>query len=220
MTSCLMGASKRGFWLSASVVLTFAIAACSSSGSDGATAQAGAPATAGTSGAVATAGSSGSVSAAAGAGGTSGASVSGGAGGSAAGAVGGASAPGTADTADTAGAAAGGAGGAAGAGTAGSSGAAGASGGSANCAGNAISLSANGTGTASDAAQARVEIDMMADLPIGNARRTVEFWAYIKSSDWVPEKNEVYVYGSPKTANTMNTAFGVDFGTNPVMGTP
>jgi hypothetical protein len=192
------------------VVLTFAIAACSSSGSDGGSAHAGAAAVAGASGAVAMAGSSGSVSTAAGAGGTSGASVGGGAGGSAAGAVGGAGAPGTA------GAATGGTGG--GAGAAGSSGAAGAGGGNTNCAGNAISLSANGTGMASDAAQARVEIDMMADLPIGNAHRTVEFWAYIKPTDWIGEKNEVYVYGSPKTANTMNTAFGLDFGTNPVMG--
>jgi hypothetical protein len=212
MTSCLTGSRKRGLWLSASVVLTFAIAACSSSSSDGGTPQAGAPATAGASGALATAGSSGSLSTAAGAGGTSGASVTGGAGGSVAGAVGGAGAPGSA------GAATGGSGGGAGAGAAGSSGAAGASGGTANCAGNAISLSANGTGTASDAAHARVSIDMMADLPIGNAHRTVEFWVYIKPTDWIGEKNEVYVYGSPMTANMTNTAFGLDFGTNTVMG--
>ncbi len=54
------------------------------------------------------------------------------------------------------------------------------------------------------------------DLPIGNANRTVEFWAWIKTTDWVGEKNEVYVYGVPGTAAT----FGLDFGTNPVMGMP
>ena len=114
----------------------------------------------------------------------------------------------------------GGAGGnaAAGAGNAGSAGNAGASGGAAgstSCAGNAVSLGANGSGTASDAAHSRVVIDLLTDLPIGNAHRTVEFWAYIKPTDWLGEKNEVYVYGSP---GTTNTAFGLDFGTNPVAG--
>ena len=84
-----------------------------------------------------------------------------------------------------------------------------------SCAGNAVSLSANGTGTASDAARARVVIDLLTDLPIGNAERTVEFWAYIKTTDWLGEKNEVYVYGSP---GTTNTAFGLDFGSNTVTG--
>ena len=128
-------------------------------------------------------------------------------GGSAAGALGGVGTTGSAGAATGSAGAAG-------------SGAAGASGGTANCAGNAISLSANGTGTASDAARARVSIDMMADLPIGNAHRTVEFWAYIKPTDWLGEKNEIYVYGSPMSANATNTAFGLDFGTNPVLGMP
>jgi hypothetical protein len=56
----------------------------------------------------------------------------------------------------------------------------------------------------------------MTDLPIGNAPRTVEFWALIKPTDWLGERNEVYVYGSPGSA----TAFGLDFGTNPVAGMP
>lgn len=102
------------------------------------------------------------------------------------------------------------------AGTTGAAGSAGA-GGAAPCAGNAISLSANGTGSASDAAHARVVIDLGNDLPIGNAPRTVEFWAYIQPTDWLGEKNEVYVYGSP---GSTNTAFGLDFGTNPVTGMP
>ncbi len=158
--------------------------------------------TAGASGAVSTAGSSGAVGAA-------GAAAGAGTGGAAAGAAGAASG-------GTSGNAAGGASGAGTAGAAGSGGAGGTT--SGNCSKNAISLSANGTGTASDAAHARVSIDMMADLPIGNAHRTVEFWAYIKPTDWMGEKNEVYVYGSPMTANTTNTAFGLDFGTNTVMG--
>jgi hypothetical protein len=191
MASCLTWSGSEVLCRSASVLLVFAMAACSSSGTGGgAGASAGSGTVGGAGGALATAGSSGSLSAAGS--GQGGASVAGsGTGGSLGGSLGSAGAA-------TAGAANGGSGGSgtAGAGTAGSSGAAGASGGSANCAGNAISLSANGTGMASDAAQARVSIDMMTDLPIGNAHRTVEFWAYIQPSDWIGEKNEVYVYGS------------------------
>lgn len=111
-----------------------------------------------------------------------------------------------------------GASGAAGAGAAGSAGASGSAGtSSGNCAGNAVSLSANGTGSASDAARARVELDLGGDLPIANGNRTVEFWAYIKPTDWLGEKNELYVYGSP---GSTNTAFGLDFGTNSVAGMP
>jgi len=115
------------------------------------------------------------------------------------------------------GAASGGSGGLGGLGNAGNAGAAGSAGGPKNCAGNAISLASNGTGTASDAARARVEIDLQSDLPVGNAPRTIEFWLYVKPSDWLGEKNEIYVYGSP---GTTNTAFGLDFGTNAVTGMP
>jgi hypothetical protein len=111
----------------------------------------------------------------------------------------------------------GGSGGAGGGGQGGSGGGGGSGGSGKNCAGNAISLSANGTGMASDAARARVEVNLGADLPIGNANRTVEFWAFIKTTDWVGEKNEIFVYGSP---GSNATAFGLDFGTNPVMGMP
>jgi hypothetical protein len=121
----------------------------------------------------------------------------------------------------TGGTSAGGEGGAAGKGGAagmtgpgGSTGTAGASGGSGTtCAGHAVSLGANGTGSASDSAYANVEIDMKTDLPIGNAKRTVEFWAWIRSTDWVGDKNELLFYGS--TSGTA-TQFGMDFGTNPV----
>jgi hypothetical protein len=54
----------------------------------------------------------------------------------------------------------------------------------------------------------------MTALPIGNSKRTVEFWAYIKSTDWVGDKNEIYYYGTSGT----RTAFGMDFGTNTVSG--
>lgn len=101
--------------------------------------------------------------------------------------------------------------------SAGSGGHAGTSTGPHNCAGNAVSLSGNGTGTDSDAARARIEIDLGADLPIGNAPRTIEFWIEVKPTDWLGEKNEIYVYGSP---GTTNTAFGLDFGTNPVTNQP
>lgn len=87
-------------------------------------------------------------------------------------------------------------------------------GGTSACAAQVISLSANGTGTASDTADAHVEATLGSDLPIGNANRTFEFWAFIKTTDWVGEDNEVYYYGSAGTA----MAFGLDFGTNPVTG--
>jgi len=86
--------------------------------------------------------------------------------------------------------------------------------GTATCGVRVLSLSANATGSATDTAYSHVEADLKTDLPIGNANRTIEFWAYIKSTDWVGEKNELYYYGSAGTA----MAFGLDFGTNPVAG--
>jgi len=97
---------------------------------------------------------------------------------------------------------------------AGSGGTAGSSGGAGNCAGRSLALLANGTNSDSDTAYSRVVIDLGSALPIGNAKRTVEFWAYIKSTDWVGDKNEIYYYGASGTT----TAFGMDFGTNPVTG--
>jgi hypothetical protein len=128
---------------------------------------------------------------------------------------------GTSGSAGGATAGVGGRGGSAGNGTAGGGGRGGATGGTGggggttSCAGHAVSLSANGTGQASDAAYAHVELNLGSDLPIGNTPRTFEFWAYIKTTDWVGEKNEVYYYGGSANA----AAFGLDFGTNPVPNT-
>jgi hypothetical protein len=108
----------------------------------------------------------------------------------------------------TGGSAEGGAGGTAGAGG-GADAQAGSDGAGTSCAGNAISFSANGTGTASDAAHARVMVDLMSDLPSGNANRTVEFWAYVKSTDWHGDTNTMFEYGSQ---NGTNAGFGLDFG--------
>jgi hypothetical protein len=93
---------------------------------------------------------------------------------------------------------------------------AGDTGGGTNCAGNAVSLSANGSGMDSDTAQAEVVIDLMGDAPLGSAPRTVEFWAYIQSSDWIGEYNEIFYSGS----RGPNMTFGMDFGTYPVDGMP
>jgi hypothetical protein len=87
-------------------------------------------------------------------------------------------------------------------------------GGSGPCVGRVLSLSGNSTGSDSDAAYAHVEIDMKSDLPIDNAKRTFEFWAYIKSTDWVGEKNQIFYYGG----SAANGSFGLDFGTNNVTG--
>ena len=86
------------------------------------------------------------------------------------------------------------------------------------CAPRVLSLSSNATGSAADTAYSHVEVDMGSDLPIGNAARTVEFWAYIKTTDWVGEKNELYYIGAATGAASAST-FGLDFGTNAVAGT-
>ena len=77
-------------------------------------------------------------------------------------------------------------------------------------------MSANGSGMDSDAAQARVVIDMMGDATLGNAQRTVEFWAYIQPIDWLGERNQIFYSGS----RGPNMAFGLDFGTYPVATKP
>jgi hypothetical protein len=199
------------------------------SASGGSTGAAGSTAgTAGTSGGAGN-GGTGAGGATGGGGASGGGGSGGGVGGNAGGGTGGASAGaggrgGSSGAAGGAAGAAGGAGGAAGrggsGGTAGAGGAAGATGGrggaggTTSCAGRAVSLSGNGTGGAADTAYAHVEMDLGSDLPVGNSPRTVEFWAFIKTTDWVGEKNEVYYYGGSANAG----AFGLDFGTNPVMG--
>jgi hypothetical protein len=104
------------------------------------------------------------------------------------------------------GAGAGGAGGAAGGGGAAGSGGAG---GMTACAGKAVSFAANGTSNASDAAHARVMVNLGSDLPIMNANRTLEFWAWVRSTDWRGESNTIYEYGDQ---SAQNAGFGLDFG--------
>ena len=170
---------------------------------------AGGSATGGGSGGAATGGGSGGSATG---GGSGGSATGGGSGGSAtggaAGGKGGSGNGGSGQGGSTGGAAGGGAAGK------GSGGSGGAGGGSANCTGRALSLSANGTSSDSDTAMARVEIDLKTDLPIGNAKRTIEYWSYIKTTDWVGDKNEMYFYGGAVSAGE----FGMDFGTNTVTG--
>jgi Concanavalin A-like lectin/glucanases superfamily len=184
--------------------LLLTLAACSSGSATGngktGTAGAAGGSSAGTAG---TSGGSGSVGTA----GTAGTSA---AGTSAAGGAGTGSSAGTAGTTVDAGAA--------GTSDAGSVDASHEAGGPSSCSGRALSLSANGTGSDSDAAHAHVEIDLMADMPLGNTSRTIEFWFYVKPSDWIAEKNEILFYGSLKGATRQ--VIGLDFGQPAVMGMP
>jgi hypothetical protein len=82
-------------------------------------------------------------------------------------------------------------------------------GGGTSCAGKAISFSAN-TPQNNDPAKSRVMIDFKgsSDLPLGNAARTIEFWAFIKSSSWAGDANTMFEYGVVAS----NQGFGLDFG--------
>jgi hypothetical protein len=107
----------------------------------------------------------------------------------------------------------GGEGGAAGSGQGGSSGhggATGGAGGATNCAGHAISFNAN-TAANNDPAKAAVLVAFngSADLPTGNANRTIEFWAYVLTSSWSVDANTMFFYG---TNNRKADGFGLDFG--------
>ena len=81
-----------------------------------------------------------------------------------------------------------------------------------------MNFGANGAGSASDAAFAHVEVDMKTDLPVGNSKRTVEFWAYIKSTDWVGEKNQIFYYGGTDATGSFGLDFGTTSGLNPFTG--
>jgi hypothetical protein len=78
-------------------------------------------------------------------------------------------------------------------------------------------MSANGTAKDSDAARSRVVMDLMMDSPLGNAPRTIEFWFYVKPTDWVAEVNEIFVMGGPPGGLQQ---LGLDFGNPPVKGMP
>jgi len=86
----------------------------------------------------------------------------------------------------------------------------GGSGGAVSCAGHAVAFNANIAGN-NDPAKARVMVDFMnsADLPVGNASRTIELWALVKTSSWVGDANTLFFYG---TNNRVADGFGLDFG--------
>jgi hypothetical protein len=79
------------------------------------------------------------------------------------------------------------------------------------CAGHAISFNANVAGN-NDPAKAAVLVAFngSADLPLGNANRTIEFWAYVLTSSWSADANTMFFYG---TNNRKADGFGLDFGT-------
>jgi hypothetical protein len=77
-------------------------------------------------------------------------------------------------------------------------------------------MSANGTGNDPDTAHSHVEIDLMMDMPIGATPRTIEFWFYVKPTDWIGEKNEIMFYGSLKGGTRQ--VIGLDFGMPGVVG--
>jgi Concanavalin A-like lectin/glucanases superfamily len=84
--------------------------------------------------------------------------------------------------------------------------------GGASCAGHAISFNAN-TAANNDPAKAAVLVAFngSADLPIGNANRTIEFWAYVLSTSWSADANTMFFYG---TNNRKADGFGLDFGSS------
>jgi hypothetical protein len=77
-------------------------------------------------------------------------------------------------------------------------------------------MAANGTGNDPDTAHSHVEIDLMADMPIGATPRTIEFWFFVKPTDWIGEKNEIMFYGSTKGGTRQ--VIGLDFGMPAVPG--
>jgi len=79
------------------------------------------------------------------------------------------------------------------------------------CPGKAIALDSNVAGPA-DPNKSRVMVDFGAtDLPIGNAARTIELWAFVRTSSWRGDANTIFEYGVVGT----NTGFGLDFGGTP-----
>ena len=78
-----------------------------------------------------------------------------------------------------------------------------------SCAGGAIAFNAN-VPTNHDPAMARVMVDYgnSPELPVGNSPRTVELWAYVKSTSRAGDANTIFEYGLVKP----NQGFGLDFG--------
>jgi hypothetical protein len=63
-------------------------------------------------------------------------------------------------------------------------------------------------------ARVNVAFASSADLPTGNANRTIELWAYMLTNSWSGDANTLFFYG---TNNRVADGFGLDFGPN--MGT-
>ena len=82
----------------------------------------------------------------------------------------------------------------------------------ASCAGMAIALDAN-IPLNNDPAKSRVMVDFTSatdtDLPIGNAARTVEFWAFVRGTSWRGDANTMFEYGNTSPANG---GYGLYFG--------
>jgi hypothetical protein len=83
------------------------------------------------------------------------------------------------------------------------------------CAGMAISFDSN-VPLAADPAKSRVMVDFGAmadnmDLPVGNAARTLELWAFVRTTSWRGDANTVFEYGQTVT----NGGYGLDFGGTP-----
>ena len=200
--------SHRDFSLTAALGLLVAVGCSSSSSPSGTGGQVG-------TGGSASGGATGTGGAGTGGTGTGGTSVgTGGAGTGGISGTGGAGAGGSA----TGGSATGGGGGSAGAvGRGGSGGlgggagraATGGAGGATSCAGNAVAFNANVSG-GGDVATAQVRVAASTALPTANQMRTIEFWAFVRSSSWVADANTMFFYGS----NNRNAdGFGFDFGT-------
>jgi hypothetical protein len=82
-----------------------------------------------------------------------------------------------------------------------------------SCSGMAIALDFNVPANG-DPARSRVMVDFGAagdntDLPVGNAARTIELWAFVRTSSWRGDANTVFEYGQ---TNPTNGGFGLDFG--------
>ena len=81
-----------------------------------------------------------------------------------------------------------------------------------SCSGMAIALDST-VATGGDPARSRVMVDFTAttdtDLPIGNATRTVEFWAFVRGTSWRGDANTMFEYGN---TSPTNGGFGLDFG--------
>jgi hypothetical protein len=83
------------------------------------------------------------------------------------------------------------------------------------CAGKAIAFDSNVPANG-DPARSRVMVDFGGtaadtELPVGNAARTIEFWAFVLTTSWRADANTMFEYGQVVS----NGGFGLDFGGTP-----